>query len=84
MHVVRSTIVDAPVEKVWAVLRDFDGWTIEAIAPEPGLEVNGRPTRRCRLQPDDVITIGPFDLRLVLPVSSSGNRAQRIPVRLAG
>lgn len=25
-HVVRSTVIDAPVEQVWALLRDFDGF----------------------------------------------------------
>lgn len=66
------------------LLREFDGWTIEAIAPEPALQVNGCATRRCRLEPDDQFTIGPFELRLVLPVSTSGGDARRIPERMAG
>ncbi len=24
-HVVRSTIIDAPVDRLWSVLRDFNG-----------------------------------------------------------
>ena len=66
------------------LLREFDGWTIEAIAPEPVLQVNGSDTRRCRLEPDDVVTIGPFELRLVLPVPTSGNDSACFAARLAG
>lgn len=66
------------------LLREFDGWTIEAIAPEPVLLVNGSDTRRCRLEPDDVVTIGPFELCLVLPVPTRGDDFARIPARMAG
>lgn len=66
------------------LLREFDGWTIEAIAPEPRLLVNGDEVRRCRLQPDDVVTIGPFELCLVLQVPTSGHDANRLSARMAG
>jgi hypothetical protein len=66
------------------LLREFDGWAIEAIAPHPVLLVNLSETRHCRLEPDDVVTIGPFELQLVLPVPTSGNESARFAARMAG
>lgn len=66
------------------LLRDFDGWTIEAIAPEPALLVNGVEVRRTLLEPHDLVSIGPFELQLVLPVPTSGRGALCGASRLAG
>lgn len=45
MHVTRSMIIDAPIDRVWAAVRDFDG----VVAWNPGVEgavlENGAPTQ---------------------------------------
>jgi hypothetical protein len=47
--------------------REVQGWTIEAVFPEPQLRINGVESRQCKLHPDDIIEIGPFEMQLVLP-----------------
>ncbi|MCS7080462.1 MAG: FHA domain-containing protein [Chloracidobacterium sp.] len=58
--------LDMPqVSKHHAVLgRDAQGFTLEDLGSTNGVYVNGRRTVRCRLQPTDVVQLGPFLLRL--------------------
>lgn len=62
--------------------RVADGWSIEAIAAEPPLMVNGVVCRHCRLHPEDRVEVGPFRFRLrtsdpATACEQSGQEARR-------
>lgn len=65
------------------LMGDADGWSIEAISPEPELIVNGGGCRHRRLHDGDVLQMGPFRFRLCLARPNSPTAADEPFLRIA-
>ena len=70
--------IDFPtISRNHAVLTRYDdgSWTITDAGSKGGVSVNGQPVQICALEPEDVITLGGLNMKLV-PISAKQERLQ--------